>query len=411
MKSLTIALKDLLQGSRSAFSLVFMFLLPLLITGMFYVMLGGAGSEDGFSMPAVKVVVANLDTGDPRTGSLGQTLADALQSPDLVELVTISTAGSAEAARQTVDSGAAGVAVIIPQDFSASFTDPESSAEIELYQDPTLTTGPELVRTLLNRLTENYAGVKITAFTALEQAERGNFDPSQIQTAVSTYLAASSDGSTELIELQPTSAAAVEDPWMSMVGAIMAGMMIFFAFFTGVNTASTLLKEEEEGTLPRLFTTPTRVREVLAGKFLAIGLTVTIQICVLLVAARLMFKIEWGWLPVVALIALGIVCAASAFGIFLNSLLKDTRQVGIVSGGVLTVTGMIGMMDVFTSGLGGGQTTFIPLLTPQGWAVRSMLLSMKGSGLDAVLPYVLALLAISLALFIAGSLRFQKRYA
>ncbi len=33
--------------------------------------------------------------------------------------------------------------------------------------------------------------------------------------------------------------------------------MIFYAFFTGTSTAQSILKEEEERTLPRLFTTPT----------------------------------------------------------------------------------------------------------------------------------------------------------
>ena len=40
----------------------------------------------------------------------------------------------------------------------------------------------------------------------------------------------------------------------------MGGMMIFYAFFTGASTGQTILQEEEEGTLPRLFTTPTPQR-------------------------------------------------------------------------------------------------------------------------------------------------------
>ena len=38
---------------------------------------------------------------------------------------------------------------------------------------------------------------------------------------------------------------------------IMAGMLVFYAFFTGVASAGSILQEEESGTLPRLFTTPT----------------------------------------------------------------------------------------------------------------------------------------------------------
>ena len=51
----------------------------------------------------------------------------------------------------------------------------------------------------------------------------------------------------------------------------MGGMTIFYAFFTGTSTAQTILREDEDGTLPRLFTTPTSQATVLGGKFLAVG--------------------------------------------------------------------------------------------------------------------------------------------
>ncbi len=74
----------------------------------------------------------------------------------------------------------------------------------------------------------------------------------------------------------------------------MGGMTIFYAFFTGASTAQTILKEDEEGTLPRLFTTPTTQATILGGKFLAVGLTVVVQMIVLLILGRLIFGIHWG---------------------------------------------------------------------------------------------------------------------
>ncbi len=64
MKSLDIAFKDMTRSFRSAFALIFMFGVPLLMTGMFYLMFGGSGNNNqGFSIPVTKVVIANLDTG------------------------------------------------------------------------------------------------------------------------------------------------------------------------------------------------------------------------------------------------------------------------------------------------------------------------------------------------------------
>ena len=46
MKAWNVALKDLTQSFRSMFAVVFMFGIPILVTGMFYFMLGSAGEDD-----------------------------------------------------------------------------------------------------------------------------------------------------------------------------------------------------------------------------------------------------------------------------------------------------------------------------------------------------------------------------
>jgi ABC-2 type transport system permease protein len=198
---------------------------------------------------------------------------------------------------------------------------------------------------------------------------------------------------------------------LRMVGPIFGGMMIFYAFFTGMSTGQSILREEEEGTLPRLFTTPTTQTEILVGKFLAIGLTVLVQVVVLITLSRFIFGIEWGEPLAVVLFALGTIISASAFGVMVNSFLKNTKQAGVVMGGLLTVTGMVGMMDIFTGNAGGNQFGILPLFTPQGWAARSMFNASLGASALDILPNILALLAFSFIFFVIGVLRFQKRYA
>ena len=66
MKIIDIALKDLTRSMRSAFAILFMFGVPLLVTGMFYLMFGNiAGGDEGFDLPVTRVIVANLDEGSP----------------------------------------------------------------------------------------------------------------------------------------------------------------------------------------------------------------------------------------------------------------------------------------------------------------------------------------------------------
>jgi ABC-2 type transport system permease protein len=190
-------------------------------------------------------------------------------------------------------------------------------------------------------------------------------------------------------------------------------MMVFYAFFTGTSTAQSILKEEEERTLPRLFTTPTRQATILTGKLLSVFMTVCVQVIVLLIAARLIFGIRWGDLLPVALTAMGIIFSASAFGIFVNSFLKDTKQAGVLFGGVLTITGMVGMISIFTgnSPEGAQLSNTVSLLVPQGWAIRGLMQALHGEPIGAILLTALVMLTWSAAFFFVGILRFNRRYA
>jgi ABC-2 type transport system permease protein len=192
----------------------------------------------------------------------------------------------------------------------------------------------------------------------------------------------------------------------------MGGMMIFYAYFTGAYTAQSILKENEERTLPRLFTTPTTQVTILSGKFLSVFMTVSIQVIVLLVAAHLIFGIQWGGSLSVALAAAGIIFSASSFGVFVNSFLKTTKQGGVLFGGVLTVTGMLGMIRIFAIGspTAAQMGDTVSLLMPQGWAIRGLLQAINAEPIGSVLVTTLVLLAWSVAFFIIGVWRFNKRY-
>jgi ABC-2 type transport system permease protein len=433
MKVFDIALKDMTRSMRSAFALVFMFGVPLLVTGMFYFMFGNIASQGEFNLPQISVVIANLDEGGPKfqtntknipggskADTMGELVAGILQSEDLAELLDARLVPQADAARAAVDSQQAQVAIIIPPDFSTQFADIDGTAAIEFYQDPTLTIGPGIVRSILNQFMDGMSGVKIAVNVAIDEA--GSTDYALVGQVVQQYLdvslAQSDDPEAALLEIRNPQTGAVDEAQDSrntlvgIVTPIMGGMMIFYAFYTGTATAQSILREEEEHTLPRLFTTPTPQSVILSGKFLAVFLTVLVQVAVLLTAARLIFGIQWGALLPVALMAGGTVFAASAFGIFVNSFLKDTRQGGVVFGGVLTVTGMIGMIGIFAMNSPTGQklANSVSLLVPQGWAVRGLMQAVESRPVEDVLVSTLVMLGWSAAFFAIGVWRFNRRY-
>ncbi|MGD0751952.1 MAG: ABC transporter permease [Anaerolineales bacterium] len=428
MKILDIALKDMTRSFRSTFALIFMFGIPLLMTGMFYFMFGGgAKSDQGFSVPVTKVVVVNLDQGSPsfdlakaqtpgasQAHSLGDMVLSTLQDKSFASLMQISTVATAQAARAQVDSQQAGVAIIIPADFSQQFSDTNGQAVIQLYKDPTLSLGPGILESILSQFMDSLSGAKVAVAVVTQQT--GSTGPALINQVVAQYVAAipSGDQTAALLDLHAPLAKKPASSTLSLiVSFIMGGMTIFYAFYTGTSTAQTILREDEGGTLPRLFTTPTSQATVLGGKFLAVGLTVLVQMTVLLILGHLIFAIQWGSLLPLALVTFATVLAAATFGIFIMSLLKSTRQAGTVLGGVLTVTGMLGMVKIFTMGspTSPAWADIASMAVPQGWAVRGLSQVMAAASLNDILLTCLALLGMSVVFFLVGVLRFQKRYA
>jgi ABC-type Na+ efflux pump permease subunit len=434
MKALDIALKDMLRSFRSFFAIIFMFVVPLLVTGMFYFMFGNLANNGGFNLPRTKVIIANMDKGGPKfqvnpknipggkkADTMGELVVNILQSEDMANLIEVSFAPDPAAARAAVDNQQAQVAIVIPQNFSKEFADVYGKATIEFYQDPTLTIGPDIIRAIMNRFMDGMSGVKIAVKVFLddappeEQVLTGQF----VQGYLDVSLAEADDVEGELLDVhapstaEPSQAEKSGNILLSILSPIMGGMMIFYAFFTGASTAQSILKEEEERTLPRLFTTPTSQATILTGKLLSVFLTVSVQVAVLLLAAHLIFKIHWGSPLSVLLMALGIIFSASSFGIFVNSFLKNTKQSGVLFGGVLTVTGMLGMISIFAMGSPAAATLgdTVSLLVPQGWAVRGLMQSMNGEPIMALLLTTLALLAWSAIFFAVGVWRFNRRYA
>jgi ABC-2 type transport system permease protein len=317
------------------------------------------------------------------------------------------------------------VAVIIPAGFTAAILATSGHAAIELYQDPTLTLGPGIVASLVRQVVDSFSGSKIAVEIALSQigGQGALASASTAQNIAMQYADwATALGNTQqgannaLIAIRPLTSPEKQaaDARAGIISLIMAGMMVFYVFFTGAASAQTLLQEEEAGTLPRLFTTPTLHSAILGGRIIASLVTLVLQIVVLLVVSALVFGIDWGQPLPLSLVTLGLILLAASFGLFITSLLKDTRQAGIVYGGVLTVLGMVGMIGIFTAGVPGASgeaMSAISLLTPQGWGVRGYQLLLAGGSVGDVLVPVAVTLGLAALFFVLGLLRFQKRFA
>jgi ABC-2 type transport system permease protein len=424
MKTIDIALKDLKRTFQNVFSLVMMFGAPLLITGLLYFAFSGlAGGKGGYAMPVTKVQVANLDQpGSQSSGfAAGEMLVDFLQDQALSDVLAVTQAADESSARAAVDGQRAGVAIIIPTDFTAAAISPDQSAAVTLYQDPTLTLGPGIVKDLVSHFMDGFSGAKIAGQVAEESLgdSAGGADPAlryQVAQKYTAWLqshghAAEQESVPRLALLSPAGDSQAQERGVMSFSPIMAGMIIFFVFFMGANGAESIIHEDEEGTLARLFTTPTQQSAILGGKFLGVIISLSIQVVLLLLASSLLFGIQWGQPATVFLVSLSLIVAAAGLGVMLMSFIKNSRQTGPVLGGVMTLAGMLG--GLFTTGIPNMPAGFdkVTLVVPQGWALHGWKLALSGAGPGQVFTPVLVLLAMGLVFLSIGVALFRKRFA
>ncbi len=415
MRALSIAWKDLRHTYRSPAGVVMMLVAPLLLA---FVLGAAFGSGNSFSISATKIAVADLDQG---TGvgapAAGVTLTAILTNPDLSDLLAVTQTQTAEEARALVDGGKAGAAVIIPAGLTAALTTTGSAAaSVQVYKDPTLTIGPAIVDAVVQSAVQSLNGARAAAAASAQLAvAKGISDPK----ALSTLASAAAQAYAAKSQTETLVALAGRDPQIpgianqqrpNIASQVLVGMMLFFMLFGAATPARSILDEHREGTLPRLFTTPTPRSMILGGKYLAVLLVVLVQAVVLVAAGRLLLGAHWGAPgPVLVLILTGALVAAS-LGLLTVSFAKTPAQAGAVGSAVFVFLGLIS--GNFTGGVNvGGTYAVVQRLSPLGWLMRAWRdLLYGGSWGSIALPVVVAL-GFALVFFAIATFFFRRRYA
>ncbi len=423
MKILDIALKDLVRSFRSVFAVGMTIVAPLLLIGLISLAFGGAfsGSSD---LPDVAIGIYNADQLSDTTllkQPLGESLRSMFFDESVQSWIVARDFTNEPSLRTALDNREIGVAVIIPANFSDSFLTGERSSQVLIISDPTLSITPQVVQNMVAAMLDGVAGGGIAIETLIERQQiRGTQpNPDLIPGLITRYSNWYSDfqrnlfhhpDKAALVMSTSSSQANTDNPVQKMLGFMMAGQMIFFAFFTGGYSMMSILQENEEGTLARMFTLPFSRTTVLSGKLLAVILMVIIQGIVLLTAAHFIFGIEWGDPILVALALLGQVLAASGLGVFLISFIKTSRQAGPVMGGGLTALGMLG--GLFTANIPMPEAfNKLAIFTPQGWVIRGWKVVLNGQPFSELFTPLVVMLLMGVILFVIGALRFKKRFA
>jgi ABC-2 type transport system permease protein len=411
MKVFAIAWKDLRSTVRNVPALVMMLVAPLALASLLGFAFGGGES---FEIAATKVAVANEDLGSPESPVVaGRVVAGILESPDLKDILEVARVRDAAAARRAVDDGEAAVAVIVPADFSAVVYggDPTATVQVELYENPTSEIGGSIVEGVVGQALADFGGARAAAAGAVALRDPGG-DPSPEVLARHADQAFSQDGgvASVLDIAQRSPKVGRTESEVSVAGVILSGMMVFFMFFGAANVARTILTEDRDGTMPRLFTTPTRHATIIGGKFVGVFVTVLLQAVVLLIAGRLIFGIDWGRIDAVVLLTLVAAGVAGGLALLIIAFARNTAQAGAIGAGIYLVLALLGGSFTGTAQTSGTYAV-VQKLTPNGWLIQGWDTAMRGGGAADIRWQVLVPLGFAVAFFLFAVLRMRRRFA
>lgn len=399
MKALGIAVKDLQVLIRDKRALLILIAMPFLLISILGLALGDVFSKTA-SVPKYDVAVVDYDH-----SQLSKEFTNGLlRSKDVKNLLNVSDTTEADA-RTTISQGEMAAAIVIPKGFGTTLLSGHNST-IKILADP----GQPLRVQIVQAITQSFAGhvsfifvaVKTPLTQLLASGAVTQPEAAQLQQQLSAQAQKASEK--PLIQVTQKDTAAAKE--LSAVQYYSAGMGVMFILFGSMFGAFSLLDERRNLTLARLFTTPTGRTSILGGKLGGIFLIGILQFATLVLATRIIFKVEWGALAGVILLMMGTVMAATGMAIFIAAVAKTNKSAAAMSQmmiqGMAALGGSMIPITVFPAWM---QT--VSKFTINYWAIFGFTQLMSGKGLAVITTPVLVLLVVAVTFMALGVWRFK----
>jgi ABC-2 type transport system permease protein len=413
-KILIIAWKDLITTFRDPSALVLTLVTPLALTLAMAFAFGGfgGGGAGGTGLSGIPVILVNLDRGE-----LGAELTKVFQSGDLDQLIDLALEEDAAEARAAVDADEAAAAVIVPEDLtervipSAEGQNEPAAADVELYANPTRPVSVGIVRSVI----ESFAGqvnsaVASVQVTIAQLVESGRVAP-ESAAAVAPQLAgraAHALAAADLVSIAAEETSAAGEGGFNWLAYMAPSMAVLFLMFTVTAGGRSILVERDDGTLPRMLTTPSSSAQVLGGKVLGTYLTGLAQMGILLAATTVMFNASWGSPLAVVIVLLALVAAATAWGIGIAAYARTAAEANVVGTAVTLVFG-IGAGHFFPRHLLPPWLRTLSFISPNAWGLEAFLVLGSGGGLRDIAGSAAALVGMAAVVFAAAVVLFRVR--
>lgn len=407
-KILTIGWKDLVVAFRDR-AVIIMLAAPFVLTLAMGLVTGSfSDNESGFEQ--IPVGLVNYDRGE-----LGAAMATWLRDRSMRDLLGVTIYNNDEDARQAILQDEIVVAILVQPGFSeALLRTAEGSIEdsqIELHINPAQPIRASIVESLIQRFVRQIeTGVVGSQVTVAALMQEGLVQPQEAYALgweIGGRMAAQGE-TLSLINIDRGDEAS-ESTEFNPLALIAPSMAVLFLMYTVTSVGGrSILSERDEGTLPRMLSTPSNTAQILGGKVIGVLFVGIAQMGILILASNLIFQLKWGDPLAIAVLIITSVIGASGWGILLAAVAKTPAQVSSVGTAIMLLFGILA--GSFFGGTGfEGILGAITKITPNAWAQEGFLKLAEGGGLVDIVEYAGALVLMGVVLFSVAVTVFRRR--
>ncbi len=336
-KILVIAAVEVIRLLRDRANIFFVFILPLALVFLIGSVFGG-----GF-VPTIGLTVPS-----------GDLVAEVVARLEATDGIAVRRFSGRDELIRAVERGEVQAGLILPDDFDERLTGGEA-VTVEYLARPDAA-GPQLRTAVEAAVAEESALIRAARFGE----ERG----------VADALARARRIQEAIPGVEVTTKTVGEALFPSTLGRFDLGasqQLVLFMFLTGLGGAAALIETRQLGVVRRMMSTPTSLRDILAGEALGRFGVVLVQGVYILAFSLFAFGVNWGD-PVGAVAILVLFGAVSAaFAVLMGATFRNAQQAGglgvILGLGVAALGGSMVPLEVFSPTM-----RRVAHITPHAWA-------------------------------------------
>ncbi len=398
MRTIHIALKDLLQIFKDKKSLLFLLAMPVAFTAFMGFVLGmGAQDQadpldDGYTLGLVSASSQN---------AFAMAVRAALEADSRARLVDYQPSDFSYFEQQLKDKDLAAV-ILLTQDLQENTGLAYQRVEVMLGEDSAQN---QVLQPILNHVLQR-------VLSSWEIAHLSANDPrSQAEGFLNAWQAWQRPRYT--LEVVPAAAGGQDtDIFNNPYKQSSPGMIVMFAIFSLTSSSLVFVQERKTGALQRLMTTSLARTSILAGHMLAMFLLGFAQALILAAAGQLLFGVDYLRQPL-AVISLAAVLAfwVSAMGLLIGTVARSEDQATMISLAAMFLFAALGG-TWFPLEITGETFSTIGKMLPSGWAMTGFQnILVRGLDFSSVLPALGGIFGYGILFFLLAVWRFRIRAA